>query len=186
MRLTAPRGYFARFNYLLWRTKVSILSVMPNPTPTELFIALGAVVKKLRHSPLPGADSGIAALAGGHPAPRHIAALLQIATDGPIGMSELAERLHVSLATTSQVVTELAEWGLIERTTDEADRRRTLVSVAAEHRPLTRAIIDQRMRPLQRALRRLEPDEAAALVRGLLVLAEELGAVAAPSKELSR
>lgn len=166
---------------------------MPAPTPTELFLALGAVVKRLRHSPLPGADHP--ALGGGQPAPRHIAALLQIATDGPIGMSELAERLHVSLATTSQVVTELGDWGLIERTTDEADRRRTLVSVAAAHRPLTRAIIDQRMRPLQRTLRRLEPDEGAALLRGLVVLAEELGAVTGnpptgtpskESKELSR
>ena len=161
---------------------------MPAPTPTELFVALGSVVKRLRHSPLPGADQAHGgALAGANPAPRHIAALLQIATDGPIGMSELADRLHVSLATMSQVVTELADWGLIERTSDEADRRRTLVSVAAAHRPLTRAIIDQRMRPLQRTLRRLEPDEATALLRGLVVLAEELGAAAAtPSKEMSR
>jgi DNA-binding MarR family transcriptional regulator len=160
---------------------------VPAPSPTELFLALGSVVKRLRHSPLPGADQGHALLAGAQPAPRHIAALLQIATDGPIGMSELAERLHVSLATASQVVTELADWGLIERTGDEADRRRTLVSVAAEHRPLTRAIIDQRLRPLQRTLRRLEPDEAAALLRGLVVLAEELGAVkTAAAKEFSR
>lgn len=172
---------------------------MPAPNPTELFIALSAVVKRLRHNPLPGAEQGHAAFANAHPAPRHIAALLQIAADGPIGMSELAERLHVSLATMSQVVTELGEWGLIERSTDDADRRRTLVSVAPAHRPLTRAIIDQRLRPLQRALRRLEPDEAAALVRGLLVLAEELGAAkdvgstksegvaaAVPAKENSR
>jgi DNA-binding MarR family transcriptional regulator len=155
-----------------------------------LFLALGSVVKRLRHSPLPGADHGHAAFANAHPAPRHIAALLQIAADGPIGMSELAERLHVSLATTSQVVTELGDWGLIERSSDDADRRRTLVSVASAHRPLTRAIIDQRLRPLQRTLRRLEPDEAAALLRGLVVLAEELSAAtAAPtkeSKELSR
>jgi len=159
---------------------------MPAPTPTELFLALGSVVKRLRHSPLPGAEQGHAAFGNAQPAPRHIAALLQIATDGPIGMSELAERLHVSLATTSQVVTELGDWGLIERSSDEADRRRTLVSVAAAHRPLTRAIIDQRLRPLQRTLRRLEPHEAAALLRGLVVLGEELGAVKpaqSPSKE---
>jgi DNA-binding MarR family transcriptional regulator len=163
------------------------------PNPTDLFIALGAVVKRLRHSPLPGAEQGHSAFGGGHPAPRHIAALLQIATDGPIGMSELADRLHVSLATMSQVVTDLADWGLIERNSDEADRRRTFVSVAAAHRPLTRAIIDQRLRPLQRTLRRLEPNEATALLRGLVVLAEELGfanepgaATAAPAKEMSR
>jgi hypothetical protein len=131
------------------------MAAMPTPTPTELFLALGAVVKRLRHNPLPGTEQGHAAFGGAHPAPRHIAALLQIAADGPIGMSDLAERLHVSLATTSQVVTELGEWGLIERSTDDGDRRRTLVSVAAAHRPLTRAIIDQRLRPLQRTLRRL-------------------------------
>ncbi|MDQ1686458.1 MAG: hypothetical protein QOC82_3195 [Frankiaceae bacterium] len=158
---------------------------MPAPTPTELFLALGSVVKRLRHSPLPGAEQGHAWI-GAHPAPRHINALLQIATDGPIGMTELADRLHVSLATMSQVVTELGDWGLIERSTDESDRRRILVSVATAHRPLTRAIIDQRLRPLQRTLRRLEPDEAAALLRGLVVLAEELGAATAATKEMTR
>jgi DNA-binding MarR family transcriptional regulator len=163
------------------------MTCVPTPTPTELFLALGSVVKRLRHSPLPGAEHGHAELGNAQPAPRHIAALLQIAADGPIGMSELAEKLHVSLATTSQVVTDLGEWGLIERSTDTADRRRTLVSVAAAHRPLTRAIIDQRLRPLQRTLRRLEPDEAAALLRGLVVLADELDTAATtPTKEMSR
>ena len=61
------------------------------------------------------------------------------------------------------------------------------MSVAAAHRPLTRAIIDQRLRPLQRTLRRLEPDEAAALLRGLVVLADELDTAATtPTKEMSR
>jgi DNA-binding MarR family transcriptional regulator len=154
----------------------------PAADATELFLALGAVVKRLRHSPLPGSDAGHAALGAANPAPRHIAALLQIAADGPIGMTELAERLHVSLATMSQVVTELGDWGLIDRQTDAADRRRTLVSVAPAHRPLTRAILDRRLRPLERALRRLDPDEGLALVRGLTVLAEELEAGAADPK----
>jgi DNA-binding MarR family transcriptional regulator len=160
------------------------------PEPTDLFVALGAVVKRLRHNPLPGGDAAHNAFHGANPAPRHIAALLHIAAHGPIGMTELAERLHVSLATMSQVVTELGDWGLVERSTDTDDRRRTLVTVAAEHRPLTRAMLDQRLRPMQRTLRRLEPAEAAALLHGLLILAEELDHTKTgktdKSKELAR
>src|SRR4051794_24020838 len=141
---------------------------MPTTESTELFFALGAVVKRLKNRPLPDHAS----LQGIPFAPRHFSTLLQIAQDAPVGMSELAERMHVSLATMSQVVTDLDEWGLVERSTDPADRRRSLVSVAPAHRPTIRAIFDQRLRPLDRALRRLEPDERNALVRGLLVLAE--------------
>ena len=144
----------------------------PHSDSTELFIALGAVVKRLKNRPLPDHAS----LQGIPFAPRHFSTLLQIAQDAPVGMSELAERMNVSLATMSQVVTDLDEWGLVERTTDSADRRRTLVSVAAAHLPTIRAIFDQRLRPLDRALRRLEPDERGVLIRGLLVLSEELDA----------
>jgi DNA-binding MarR family transcriptional regulator len=144
------------------------------PASTDLYVALAAVVKRLRHNPLPGSERGESALNHADLAQRHVGALLRIAADGPIGMSDLAERLHVSLATMSQLATELADRGLIERTVDPADRRRTFVSVAAEHRPLTEAILDSRLRPLQRALDRLEPAEAAALLRGLFVLADEL------------
>src|SRR5437016_9096659 len=99
---------------------------------TELFIALGAVVKRLRHNPITGDESLRAALQGQgrSPAPRHIAALLHVAAEERIGMSELADQLSISLATASQVVTDLADWGLVERSTDTVDRRRTLVSVA--------------------------------------------------------
>lgn len=143
---------------------------MPSPDASDLLIALGAVVKRLKNRPLPEHAS----LSGVPFAPRHISTLLQIAQAAPLGMSELAERMNVSLATVSQVVTDLEEWGLVERASDPGDRRRTLVNVAAEHRPTTRLILEQRLRPLDRALRRLEPDERNGLIRGLTVLAEEL------------
>lgn len=143
---------------------------MPSQESTDLFIALGAVVKRLKNRPLPEHAS----LHGVPFAPRHISTLLQIGQDAPIGMSELAERMNVSLATISQVVTDLEDWGLVTRATDAADRRRTLVSVAPEHRASIRAIFEQRLRPLDRTLRRLEPDERSGLLRGLTLLAEEL------------
>ena len=98
-------------------------------------------------------------------------------------MSEIAERMNVSLATMSQVVTDLEDWGVVERQTDPTDRRRTLVSVAPEHRPAIRTLFEQRLRPLDRALRRLEPDERIALIRGLTVLAEELDRTDRPAEK---
>jgi DNA-binding MarR family transcriptional regulator len=152
----------------------------PSPAPTasaeatELLVALGTVVKRLRRHPLPEDEGLTAALHGMAPAPRHILALVQVATDGPIGMSDLAERLSVSLATASQVVSELADWGLVQRSTDDTDRRRTFVTVAPAHAATIRALLDSRLRPLERTLRRLEADEQHALLHGLTVLAEEL------------
>lgn len=144
------------------------------PATTELFLALGAVVKRLRRNPLPAPEGWTAAIQGMSPAPRHISALVQIATDGPIGMSELAERLSVSLATASQVVSELADWKLVERSTDDADRRRTFVTVAPAHQRTIRALLESRLKPLDRCLQRLEPAERTAFLRGLTVLSEEL------------
>ena len=146
----------------------------PTAAATELFIALGAVVKRLRHRPIPEDEGLRAAFTNKAPAPRHIAALLQVASEDRLGMSELAERLSVSLATARQVVTDLAERRLVERATDESDRRRTFVTVAPAHQATIRALLDARLKPLERTLRRLEPDERAAFVRGLTVLAEEL------------
>lgn len=143
---------------------------MPSQEATDLMIALGAVMKRLKNRPVPEHQS----LHGRPFAPRHIATLLQIGQDAPVGMSELAERMQVSLATMSQVVTDLEDWGLVTRSSDPGDRRRTLVSIASEHRSNIRALFDTRLKPLERALRRLEPDERSALTRGLLVLAEEL------------
>ena len=143
---------------------------MPSQESSDLLIALGAVIKRVRNRPLVE-NSPLHAVPF---APRHVSTLLQIGQDGPIGMSELAERMNVSLATMSQVVTDLEDWGVVERQSDPADRRRTLVSVTPEHRPAIRTIFEQRLRPLDRALRRLEPDERIALIRGLTVLSEEL------------
>jgi DNA-binding MarR family transcriptional regulator len=173
---------------LLHETKLLYCVNVSIQESTDLFIALGAVVKRLHRRALTPQQQET--LQGVPFAPRHIAALLQIGPDEPTGVSELAHRLDVSLATMSQVVSDLESWGLVERASDTADRRRTLVSVAAEHRDNIRAIQEQRLRPLSRALRRLEPDERAALVRGLEVLAEELGAddpaLTTPHREKSR
>jgi len=150
------------------------VSASPSPAATDLFIALGAVIKRLRNRAIPENPALHDAFTAKAPAPRHIAALLQVASAERLGMSELAERLSVSLATASLVITDLAEWGLVERSTDDADRRRTYVTVAPAHQATIRALLDSRLKPLERTLRRLESDERSAFVRGLTVLSEEL------------
>jgi DNA-binding MarR family transcriptional regulator len=138
----------------------------------ELLAALRTVVKGLERMPIPVDPARAEAWS---PAPRHVAALMQVVADEGMSVSTLAARLEVSLATASQLVTDLEEKGLVERFADPADRRRTLLRVAETHRPLADSLLDTRLRPVQRALDRMRPGEQRALVRGLELVAEELG-----------
>jgi DNA-binding MarR family transcriptional regulator len=132
------------------------------------------VVKRLERTPVPVEPGKRDAWAQANPAPRHLAALMQIVADEGMSISTLAARLGVSLATASQVVTDLEAGALVERGEDPTDRRRTLVRVADTHRSFAAALLDTRLRPIQRALDRMRPAEQRALIRGLMVMAEEL------------
>ncbi|MBV9487249.1 MAG: MarR family transcriptional regulator [Frankiaceae bacterium] len=141
-------------------------------TAVELLAALRTVVKGLERMPIPVDPARAEAWS---PAPRHVAALMQVVADEGMSVSTLAARLEVSLATASQLVTDLDERGIVERFPDPADRRRTLLRVADTHRELADTLLDTRLRPVQRALDRMRPAEQRALVRGLELVAEELG-----------
>jgi DNA-binding MarR family transcriptional regulator len=106
-----------------------------------------------------------AALASFTLAPRHLTLLSLLLLDGPMPVNRLAKRLEVAPATVSLMVGDLSRQGILDRREDEADRRRTIVSIAAEHR----AAIDdwlaagaaawrQALRPLSPAERRLVLD----------------------------
>jgi DNA-binding MarR family transcriptional regulator len=140
----------------------------------QLLAALRTVVKRLQHAPMPVDAHTQAAWKQAPPAPRHVAALMQVVADERMSVSTLAARLGVSLATASQVVTDLEASGIVERIEDPTDRRRTLVQVAETHRALANSLLDTRFRPVQRALDRMRPADQRAFVRGLELLAEEL------------
>jgi DNA-binding MarR family transcriptional regulator len=144
-------------------------------TAAELLVALRTVVKGLERAPISVDPSREAAWSQTNPAPRHVAALMQVVADEGMSVSTLAARLGVSLATASQVVTDLEAGGLVERIADPTDRRRTLVRVSDTHRDLADALLDTRLRPVQRALDRMRPADQRAFVRGLDLVAEELG-----------
>ena len=63
--------------------------------------------------------------------PRHVAALEQL-REGPLSVGTLADRLGLTLSTVSGVLAGLDRAGFVERTADQADRRRTIVQIAPD------------------------------------------------------
>ena len=143
-------------------------------TAADLLAALRTIVKRLDNTPLPTKNPD-AERKDSSLAPRHVAALMQVVSDERLSVTTLSIRLGVSLATASQVVTDLEATGVVERIEDPTDRRRTLVQVAEAHRKLADALLDTRLRPVQRALDRMKPAEQRAVVKGLELIATELG-----------
>jgi DNA-binding MarR family transcriptional regulator len=58
----------------------------------------------------------------------------ELCAAGPLSVSELPERIGLSLSSASATVIELADAGLIERAEDPADRRRTIVQISRRQR----------------------------------------------------
>lgn len=109
-------------------------------------------------------------------APRHLGAFAVISMEGPISISELAAREGFALSTTSLLVTQLAEVGLVERHEDDQDRRRTVVSIAPRYRRVSEEVLEAKLAPLRRAVARMGAHRAQALVEGLEVVAAEVNA----------
>jgi DNA-binding MarR family transcriptional regulator len=137
----------------------------------ELRHHLGRVMRALRHRRPPGFGRG-------RLGPRHAGALTAIAAGEGMTVGDLAERLGVGLTAASQIAGELSSAGLVRRSEDPADRRRTLVHLEDDRRAELQAWLDARSRPLQDALDRLSDDERAAFLRGLRLLADELESAA--------
>jgi DNA-binding MarR family transcriptional regulator len=105
--------------------------------------------------------------------PRHLPALMTAYFEGPLSVSELAELIGLSVATTSLLVGELDRAGLVERSEDEEDRRRTLVTVDDDVGREVDAWARERMEPLRRTLERLSPEAREHFMEGWRVLEEE-------------
>jgi DNA-binding MarR family transcriptional regulator len=105
--------------------------------------------------------------------PRHAPVLFAVALDSGLSVSELAERVGLSLATTSLLVGELSRAGILTRTEDERDRRRTIVTISEGREESVGGWVRQVVEPMQRTLDRLSPRARADFMRGLRILAEE-------------
>jgi DNA-binding MarR family transcriptional regulator len=98
--------------------------------------------------------------------------VVAIALEGPMGVSEIADRIGLSVGTTSLLVGELSGAGYVDRAEDERDRRRTIVTLSEQHREAltawTRGVV---VEPLRRALKELSPKARADFLEGFRILA---------------
>jgi DNA-binding MarR family transcriptional regulator len=113
---------------------------------------------------------------------RHFPPLIVLSLEGPMSVSELADHVGLTVATTSLLVGELSRAGLVQRSEDERDRRRTIVSLSEEIRKIAEPRIKERLQPFRRTLERLSPAARAHFMEGIRVLNEESGGFGAGSK----
>lgn len=92
-----------------------------------LLLLLPQMIGRIKRIPLPEELKAFALT------PRHLSLLSTLLFDGPLGVNELATRLEVAPTTVSLMVGDLSRRGVLERRADDADRRRTIVSIAPAH-----------------------------------------------------
>lgn len=106
--------------------------------------------------------------------PRHIAALVSLAVEGPASVSELAQRLNMTLTHASLVVRELHKAGVLTRRSDDADHRRIIVSVIPERRAQIQRTAASAAEPIRRFLAGLSENDAEQFVVHLSQLTQAL------------
>lgn len=107
-------------------------------------------------------------------APRHLSLFSYLQFDGPMPVNELASRLQVAPATVSLMISELSRKGLLERREDEADRRRTIVSIAPDRKDAVEQWIASTARAWQVALTPLTDEQRQFFVDTLARFEHEL------------
>lgn len=121
-----------------------------------------------------------AAFKSGSLGPRHAPVVMVLAFEGQLSVSAIAERIGLGLSTTSLLVGELDRAGLIARSEDPRDRRRTLVALGERYREAADEWLRVRLTPLRRTLERLSPEERRGFLQGWRILHEETAQASAP------
>lgn len=116
--------------------------------------------------------------------PSRMAALAELAEAGPMRISELAERVGITLSTTSRMADLLDGLGWIERRPDPADLRATLISVSEPGRAVLTAVRKEHADRLAARIDRLPADLVHELHHALPAL-EALGERTTPRCEPS-
>jgi DNA-binding MarR family transcriptional regulator len=90
---------------------------------------------------------------------------------GAMSVSEVGEALGTGKAAASLLVERLVRVGLVDRTEDPVDRRRTLVQLTAEGEQAVSRLRDGGRERFTEWLNRLSDDDLAALAQGMRALA---------------
>ena len=108
-------------------------------------------------------------------APRHITLLAYLLFDGPLTVNELAARLEVAPTTASLMVGELSRQGVLQRTECPVDRRRTIVSIAENHRPAVETWLSAGANAWRKALAPLTREQRELFVATLRAYEDAVG-----------
>lgn len=98
--------------------------------------------------------------------------LMTLYDAGELPIGQIAEALGVGQPTASHLVDRLVQGGLVVRTEDPLDRRRTLAELSPQGVELIERLREVRIESIQRWLARLDDTALAALHLGLRALAD--------------
>jgi DNA-binding MarR family transcriptional regulator len=103
--------------------------------------------------------------------PSQSRALNVLMRHGVLRLSELSDHLHIAARSTTEVVDDLQQRGLVERRPDPADRRATLVALTIAGAEAGHAIAEARRAEAERFFGELSPADRTDLGRILRTLA---------------
>jgi DNA-binding MarR family transcriptional regulator len=104
--------------------------------------------------------------------PTKLVVLLNVSRQGPVRLSELAETEGINPTMLSRVTADLVELGLLERSSDEGDRRAAWVKVTGKGNRLADRIRRERTDALKLALAELPEVDQSSIIQALPALAE--------------
>lgn len=110
--------------------------------------------------------------------------LMTLYDAGALPIGQIGETLGVGQPTASHLVDRLVQSGLVARTEDALDRRRTLAELSPRGVELIGRLREVRIEPLQRWLAQLDDTALAALQLGLRALADAATADATAIREV--
>jgi DNA-binding MarR family transcriptional regulator len=129
------------------------MQVSADDAVRELMLVLPRLVGRLKRLPPPEPLRSLELT------PRHLSLLSMLLLDGPLTVSQLAERLSVAPTTVSLIVGELSRKNVLRRRADEADRRRRIVDLTDDARPAVSQWLSPGARAWRDALGPLTPDQ---------------------------
>jgi DNA-binding MarR family transcriptional regulator len=131
-------------------TKIATPTAIDTETATRLRSVLNRLSRRLR----PTAAGAAADLT-----PTKLSVLMDVVRRGPLRLSEVAQDESINPTMLSRVIATLVERGLLERTSDAADRRAAWVKATAAGRRLSERIRRERTDALNVALANLADDD---------------------------
>ena len=140
-----------------------IFATLDTDTAGTLRAVIGRLSRRLRPTP--------AALAA-RLTPTRSSVLLTVVREGPVKLSDLADMEGINPTQLSRAVAHLLDSGLIERSSDQGDRRAAWVAPTAKGKRLSERIRRERTDAVNLALAELAPEQQKLIADALPALEE--------------